>query len=425
MVTRGARHVGGWLLWAVCAVLVACGPSGEANTRGAHAVCPDTPGAATHVEEDGLPVFHLFFPGSLPDEKGYHAARLVYRGRCYPLEARLRGDTSAKFPKRSYTLKFPEDAPFDEPSLAGGFTGRRKVVLISPFNDNSYLRSRLAFELWNRMSPDHIPVKTYSAVVYLNGRYWGLYTVADHLNRHLLAEYGLDGAGDLYKAVSEDANFSRHTQAGGPKRNLLLGLEKKEGPDAHEGMDALQRFVADASPEQFRAEWEARLSAREYEDWWLFSLLVYAEDSVSKNAYHYRARGPGARWRLIPWDLDASFGQLWNTERVDPEDRYDFTDKNRLFARLREDPALAEPLRERFQALLRGELRVGAVLGLIDAYAREVDAAARKDEARWGQAYRDFPRWSWRTDLTTHEEEVRYLQAWVRRRWELLEREPP
>jgi hypothetical protein len=65
------------------------------------------------------------------------------------------------------------------------------------------------------------------------------------------------------------------------------------------------------------------------------------------------------------------------------------------------------------------------VLGLIDAYAREVDAAARKDEARWGQAYRDFPRWSWRTDLTTHEEEVRYLQAWVRRRWELLEREPP
>jgi hypothetical protein len=111
-------------------------------------------------------VFHLFFPGSLPDEKGYHAAWLVHGGRCYRLEARPRGDTSARFPKRSYTLKFPEEAPFDEPALAGGFSGRRKVVLISPFNDNPYLRSRVAFELWNRMSPAHIPVKTYSAVVY-------------------------------------------------------------------------------------------------------------------------------------------------------------------------------------------------------------------------------------------------------------------
>lgn len=424
---RGARCVGGWLLGAACAVLAACGPVGE---EGAHAPLAGCPEVRAPAQEDGLPVFHLFFSGSLPDEKGYHTAWLVHGGRCYRMEARPRGDTSAKFPKRSYTLKFPEEAPFDEPALAGGFSGRRKVVLISPFNDNSYLRSRVAFELWNRMSSAHIPVKTYSAVVYLNGRYWGLYTVADHLNRHLLASHGLDGEGDLYKAVSEEANFSRLTQAGGLKRNLLLGLEKKAGLEeeargAHDGMDALLRFVADASAEQFRAEWETRLAAREYEDWWLFSLLLFAEDSVSKNAYHYRARGPGERWRLIPWDLDASLGQLWNTERVDPGDRHDFTHKNRLFARLREDPALAEPLRERLRTLLRDELRVEEVLGLIDASAREVAAAARKDEARWGQAYRDFPRWRWRSDLTTHEEEVRYLRDWVRARWELLEREPP
>lgn len=437
MATRGARRVRGWWLWAACTVLSACGSLRDADTGSAPVGCPSRASSASvadmamPTEEDGLPVFHLFISGSLPDEHGYHAAWLVHGGRCYRLEARQRGATSATFPKRSYTLKFPEDALFDEPSLAGRFTGRRKLVLISPFNDNSYLRNRLAFTLWNRMSPEHIPIQTYSAVVYLNGRYWGLYTVADHPDRHLLADRGLDAEGDLYKAVSDDANFSRWTQAGGQelKKHLLVGFEKKEGsvpePGAPDGLEELLRFVADASAEEFRAGWEARLAAREYEDWWVFSLLVFAEDSVSKNVYHYRARGPDERWRVIPWDLDASLGQFWNTGRVDPTDPHDFTHKNRLFARLREDPALAEPLRERLRTVLRGELRVEEVLGLIDAYAREVAPAARKDEARWGQAYREFHRWAWRSDFTTHEEEVEYLRQWVRARWELLEREPP
>jgi spore coat protein CotH len=437
---RGARCIAGLLLLGVmlsCGSKTGAGGGPPAECRGvSHDVSGKSPkaepgpGTETRLEEDGLPVFNLFLSGSLPDEEGYYVAWLVYRGRCQALKVKHRGDTSHFFPKRSFTLDFPKHAPFDEPLLGDGFTGRHKVVLISPFNDNSYMRHRLAFELWRRMSPDHLRVKTYSAVVYVDGRYEGLYTVADHINRHLIAAHGLDADGELFKAAGDDANFSRRAAKGALKSDLDQGFEKKAGlpetgPTANDSIRALTSFVADSSPETFRAERAAWMDTREYEDWWIFSTLVTANDSVSKNAYHYRARGPLERWRIIPWDLDASLGQNWDTRRNEPTERRDFTEKNHLFARMLADPTIAEPMRERYRQLLRGELRAEVVLGLIDEYAREVGPAARRDEARWHEDFRSFFRWRTRTDFTTHDEEVEYLRWWVRTHWSTLEQRLP
>ncbi|QRN98984.1 CotH kinase family protein [Archangium violaceum] len=424
--------------WGLCClvaggVLLSCA-STDAWTGPLPAECRESAEAesapVTQVEEDGLPVLNLFISKSLPDAEGYFAARLVYRGQCQRLWVRLRGNTSRFFPKRSFTLEFPKDAPFDEPLLAGGFTGRRKVVLISPFNDNSYMRHRLAFTLWNRMSPDHIQVKAYSAVLYLNGSYHGLYTVADHLDKHLMALQGLDVEGDLFKGWGDDANFSPLDVQGRPKLDLRQGFEKKaglpeSGSEAYDSIRAFTAFVIDSSTERFREERHAWMNAREYEDWWIFSTLVVANDSVSKNAFHYRERGPQGRWRYIPWDLDASFGQDWNTRRNAPEAPPSFTAKNHLFTRMLEDPSIATPMRERYRLLLQGELRAEVVLGLIDQLEREVAAAARRDEARWREEYLGFRRWSTRTDFTTFDEEVEYLRWWVRTRWGALERQLP
>jgi spore coat protein H len=441
----GKRHGAGprWLLLVLCAVLPACpapsgwsveppdceGPDGasflEAISKGRMAAGAVDPWS--YEEEDGLPVFHLFMASSLPDDDGYRPARLIYRGRCMLAETRYRGDTSLRFPKRSLTLDFEDGYTFDEP--AGGFLGRRKLVLISPFNDNSYLRARLAFEVWNRMSPGHVRMKAYSAVVYVNGEYHGLFTVTDHLNRHFLADRGLDPDGELFKAVEADANFSRLDTRGAQKVDLHLGFEKKngepeDGDAAFRTLNALTAFVADATPEQFAAERGAWMDTRDYEDWWLFSWFVYAKDSVAKNAYHYRARGPGARFRYIPWDLDASFGQDWNTQRLDANDLYDFTPENRLFARLREDAAIASAMDARARELLAGPLHRDVVLGLVDAYASEVRAAALKDQARWSAEHRDFIRWRGRPDFNDFEGEVAYVRAWVDTRWRALEAPP-
>lgn len=385
---------------------------------------------ATYTEEYGLPVFHLFFPDKLTAGH-YLPAQLVYRGHRFEMEAKYRGATSSVFPKRSLTFKFPENDLFNEPSQGHGFTGRRKLVLITHFNDNSYLRPRLAFDLWNRMSPDHIQIKTYSAVLYMNGSYKGVFTVADHVDDDLMQRHGLSKVGDLFKADSADANFSRVDSKGVPKSNLHQGFEKKEGkppegwPGAFDGLNALTAFVSDSEDAVFREKRGEYLHPPDYEDWWIFNTLIDGTDSSAKNAYHYQAREPRSPTRFIPWDLDASFGQGWDTRRHAPGAIQDFAADNLLFSRMLRDPAIAGPMRERYSELLRGPLSKEEVLRLIDGYVRELEASAQRDEAYWGVKYRTFERWADRTDFTTYQEEVEYIRRWVDERWRLLERRLP
>jgi hypothetical protein len=385
----------------------------------------------TYTEEYGLPVFHLSFEGTLT-AGGYRPVQLVYRGHRYTLEAKYRGATSSVFPKRNYTFKFTKEDPFTEPTLAGGsFQKMRRLVLISPFNDNSYMRPRLAFDLWNRMSKDHVQIRTYSAIVYVNGRFWGLFTVADHVDDDLLERHGLNKDGDLFKAVDADANFSRLTKSGAAKSSLQQGFEKQEGTPkdgavgAYDTLNTLSAFVADANAQTFSAQRGTWLDTADYEDWWIFNTAILGTDSSAKNAYHYYDPKSRAPWRFIPWDLDASFGQLWDTRRIDSGALPDFSGDNRIFALMLANPQISTSLHERYRALLGGPLSKDVVLGLIDTYERELRPLALRDEARWRNQYLAFERWQDRTDFTTHEQEVAYLRQWVNERWDTLGRRLP
>jgi spore coat protein CotH len=247
----------------------------------------------------------------------------------------------------------------------------------------------------------------------------------------LMARHGLSKTGDLFKAIENDANFSRLDARGEPKTALHQGYEKKVGkPEdgwagAYEGLDILTAFVADTSGAAFREQRAAHMNPQDYEDWWIFNTLILGTDSSAKNAYHYQVREPRRPFRFIPWDLDASFGQGWDTRRHAATELDDYTGENLLFARMLEDPAIAGPMRERYRQLLRGPLAKEEVLRLIDGYAHELGAAARRDEERWREQYLTFERWADRTDFTTWSQEVEYIRQWVGQRWDLLERRLP
>ncbi len=401
---------------------------------------------ATYTEEYGLPVVHLFHDAPL-SAGSFSPAQVVYRGHRYAAEAKFRGATSSTFPKRSLTLKFPDEDLFDEPVHGGPFLDRKRVVLISTFNDNSYMRTRLAFDLWNRMAPAHVRIATYSAVVYRNGTYWGVYTVADQVHKRLLAASGMDKDADLYKHETEDANFSRLRQDGTPKASLhlqrdgeRLDVEKSEGlPEGNfSTYYALVAWVADSDAAAFREGFRTRLDARDYEDWWIFNTLILGTDSMAKNSYHAYDPKTGGPWRFIPWDLDASLGQNFDTTRSSPTSRLTFAGNNLLFQKMLQEPTIAGPMRERYRRLLGAELSESVVQGLIDGYVKELAPSARRDQARWGEWYRkfggpdegsnlysqgagNFPRWHLRTDFNDYDGEVQYVRDWVRTRWQMLE----
>jgi len=362
--------------------------------------------------EYGLPVLFLSPP---PDaEEPYVPVTVVYGGIEYSAEGKLRGASSLEYPKKSYILKF-DGARFDDPDQDGGFLNKRRIVLTSTFDDNSYIRQWLAFELWSRLEPT-IEVQAYNAVVYLDGAYFGLYTVTDHVDGELMRAAGLSEDGNLYKAINHDANFRLTNADGGDKGTLHDGYEKKEGDplDDFSDLDQLVDFVATSNDGDFAAEIGERVELADYEKWLIAASYSRADDSAGKNSYHYH--DATRAWRVAPWDFNASFGQDWTTRRsgATPVDFYEYA--NRLFERLLADPALGPAFRQRYRDALAGPLELSAVLATVDDFAAAIDFGARCDWARWEADYRAFARWSDRSDWTSYEEEVQYLRDWLTER---------
>ncbi len=375
-----------------------------------------------YTEEYGLPVFFLTVPSGLGNV--YAPAKVLYRGHTYSVQAKLHGGASLAFPKKSYTLHFEKSDPFLEPAFAGGMV-RDKIVLVTTFSDNSYVRQRFAYDYFNQLDPTHFQIKTYSAVVFVNGSYRGLYTVTDHVDTKTLAVNGWLGGGNLYKPETNDANFLTVDRFGAPKSSLHQGYLKDSGlppdgaPGAYDDLEALVGFVTQSSASTFASQFPTMARLSEFQDWWAFVTTIRASDSTRKNYFLYHPPS-GGQWRYIPWDYRSSLGQDWQTRREAADSPSDYSGENGLFRQLLSDPPLAAQTRQRLHDQLRSQGRLEVARQLLDGYFPEIDECALRDERRWGGEYRSFSLWMDRTDFTDYEGEKRYVREWVEARWRYL-----
>ncbi len=382
----------------------------------------------TYTEEFGLPVLHLDTSPTISDA-AQTPASIRYRGHVYSAEAKYRGAASLQYPKKSFTVKFDKLDKFNEPYFPpAGFLKKRTLVLMTTFDDNAYVRNRLAFEMWNKLDPTHIRVQHYSAVVVLNGQYQGLYAVTDHVDGYLMEDHDLLQEGNLYKAVTHDANFKLTKHTGGAAKTILWdGFEKQEGlpeqgqPGAFDDLVALVNFVATSDQATFAAGIGTRIDVKAYQDWLILTTAIEARDTLGKNSYHYHDPA-GGLFQMVPWDFNASFGQTWQTKRDPPNaDPEAISTINHLFTRFLTEPAFAAALKTRYDATLKKEISQASVMAALDVMLAEVDKCARRDERKWRAKYLTYAGWSTRTDFTDFDGEVAYTKQWIKDRWTWLD----
>ncbi len=374
------------------------------------------PDPARYTEEYGLPVFHLSVPGVISDLE-YTPAVLTYRGHTFDVQVKYRGNKSLLFPKKSFTIDFPNEL-FSDPVL--GFFDRKKVLLVTTFDDQSYLRDRLVLDLWKKLGGP-IWVQTASAVLFLNGEYFGLYTMSEKIAGQVLSRGGLDGDANLYMAKHRTANFYPYDSAGLPKTTWHDGYTKEEGfpldgePGAYDDLDAFVRFVVESDDATFAALLPGLIDVDEYRQWWALVMLTLAIDSANHNSFHYHdpAGGP---WRTAVWDCAQALGGIL---RFPPSTATEFTPDNNLFRRLLLPP-FEQATRARLGDLVQ-QVPVTDVLAMIDDYTHQHDEAARRDQLRWNAeqvAYFSsvYGRTGWGYD-----EEIAYVRQWVRDRWAYLQ----
>ena len=386
------------------------------NPRLAGAVAPDP---ETYTEEWGLPVIHVETDAALTRSK--QPARITVRGESVDGSAKIRGATSSYYPKPGYTLDFEgEELAIDEwegPS-------RGHLILTTTFDDNSYVRQKLIYDLWQAMA-DHQDVarltpRTFFAVVYLRGAYHGLYMGCDRIDDEFVRHMGFpSGEGNLYKAVSHDANLRLTDASGRPKSRLSAGYEKPEGlpADDYSDLEALVAEVGGASLSDIASGDAGDLDLDEFMDWFILVSYTLSEDSAGKNSYLYTGED-SEDFRFVPWDFNHSFGQTWRTLRREADTDNDYVQRNRVFEALQADPAASERLWARMAALRSdGPLNPDWLNRQIDGYLETLGPAPQRDEDAWRTAYRSYESWegirSGSGDWNNHEGEVEYLRQWL------------
>jgi hypothetical protein len=371
-----------------------------------------------YTDEWGLPVIHLFPKGPLGAD--YVPATATFQGHTYTMTAKYRGAASYSYPQKSFTLEFEEKDSID---LGDWDMGHRDhLVLITTFDDNSYVRQKLVYDLWAGLAEDaradRMVPRTFFTVLYVDGVYFGLYTAIDHIDDEFARDMGLGGDGNMYKAVDHNGNFYRESVYGGEKATLHDGYEKKEGlpEDDFSDLDALVAFSADSDDDTFRAQAPEWIRVDEFVDWFFLVLYTSAYDSGGKNSYLYDdAPSTDIEFRFTPWDMNDSLGQDWLTYRADASASTSYWMAiNGIFRHLLTHPDSAAEIAARADHLLNdGTFELGAVQARVDALQASLGRNADREWERWGDRYQSYSGWRRRDDFTTPAEEVDYLRAWL------------
>ncbi len=244
-----------------------------------------------------------------PSAKQLHPTRLRVAGGPWHEAAtvRVQGGGSVDFAKKSFRFTM---ASGDE------LAGERSINLRAEYVDKTMLRTWLGYELFR--SATWLPTPASEFVhLRINGDYYGLMNHVQRIGTGFLAQHGRDPEGELYES---DPPHDMDPPGGNlaplaTLANYAKVYELHAGARSYAGLVEFIEGVLQAPDAQFFTQIGAELQV----DAWLAYAAAMAvlqnHEHIRKNFYIYRdPGGPEPRWEFLPWDLDLTWGHLWNEE---------------------------------------------------------------------------------------------------------------
>lgn len=362
-----------------------------------------------------------------------------------PAGLKVRGSTSAGFPKRSYSIELHDATGANRAVSLLGLAQSADWALVSPWQyDPSYLRSAYTYALSNRLglwAPG-----TRFAEVFFNSdnaplarsHYAGVSVLTERIK---LASDLVDITPLETTDVTGEAVTGGYVLKIDPKDDDEFGWRTSRGFPADEGVSAGTMLVvvspkaAKLAPEQqayvtnYVQEFEDALYADRAGNWatrdhlayidrpsWvdfhLLQVLTKNPDGLVRSAYFNKDRGGKLKAGPV-WDFDRAMGS------VDPRsERWDEWNEATQSAQfwetgwwgvLARDPDFMQAWVDRWQTLRRDALATEQLTALANLLGAQIDPeAAARDAVRWPENTSRFG--------GTHRGEVDHLIAWLTNR---------
>ena len=219
---------------------------------------------------------------------------------------RLRGNTSRRAAKKSFKLSFN--------SFVHGrkFYGVEKLNLNGEHNDPSIIRSKLCWNLFAKIGlrGSHAA----HAAVYINGAYYGLYILVEHIDENFLKQYFHHPNGNLWKCLwPADLNYRGDApQDYYPYYDETRPYELKTNRSQYDyrPLAHLIRILNKTTDEQFVDSLLSIFDVKDLFKYFSINLLVGSWDdywSLMNNYYLYYDYQT-QKFHLIPYDYDNTLG---------------------------------------------------------------------------------------------------------------------
>ncbi len=235
-----------------------------------------------------------------PSLNNAYPAVLTYDNTGYDCEVRYRGTTARNLPKKSWKIDFDGPGPesWDE------------INLNAEYRDLSFSRNFLAMRL-AEYAGIPAPATDFVSLV-VNDQYYGVHVQVEQVNDDFLERNELDVNGSLFKAVSNGCRFAPPINI----EDITDYYEKKEGPPyAVDTLRARIAYITYAHPSEAAGGIEMFVDVDEVLTHFSLQVAISNLDGMAKN--YYLHQDTDDLYRIIPWDMDASFGNDWQGNLIE------------------------------------------------------------------------------------------------------------
>ena len=347
-----------------------------------------------------------------------------------PITIGYRGQSSLSYDKHNYSIHLKDENGEQRKASLLGLRKDDDWVLSGAMNDQLRVRNMVAMQVWDEFYT--LPWTDVSGAiegeyceVIMNGRYLGLFCLMEKLDRKQ-ADIDKEN-GRIVRSVEAEksgVNIMSFKEMGGNKPanrstwyNMEIKYPKEENvkkEDWQEFYDFIY-FVNKSKDEQFAAEIGNYIDLDNFASYYVYITAIGATGNMNKNLYFVMddASAEDARWYLVPWDVDGSFGRRNNASKRDIE----VLSSNQLFERLIKTNAqgFVDLLRDKWNTNKDDMFSYESLMARFEAYYEEIDAAGA-----WAREKIKWPTFSksYKFDAET---EWQYIQEYMKPRWEFVD----
>lgn len=349
-----------------------------------------------------LPIYRVFVAGTYTFNNSHvidqnnvgGRAAFFYDGELYDnVYIRIKGDTTRTLNKRAHRVDFNSEHQF---RWAPGRSRMKELALNAEYVDPSYTRQMLTMWLHRTSGtggPEHFPVRCQ-----INGVFWQLAFHTETQDFELLENMGLDPNGAMYASVGQ-----------------MAGAAGEKQTRTYEGTTDMTNFVtaitnANATTRKNNVFDQIDIPATV--NYLAVARLTQEGDDVWANMVIHRDSDRTGEWRIIPFDTNLSWGQLYWADATSinnviqaANDRnkshplygnsqcwtldYAGVRYNRFYDAIISVPETRAMLLRRMRSIMDQYLQAPGTVnplleGMIDAHVAKITPEVTLDRAAWG-----------------------------------------